>query len=293
MNPLLLVCLSVRLPERLHARRSAGLAACLALLGLLASPGLRAEPPTRPDARLDTRPDTRPHTPPDARPDARPDTPAAPADTLPAALRGDVQRLALDAAATVWGPLAPAPRIEVVLGQLDPRLKLAPCQQIVPYLPAGARPLGRTRVGLRCVQGAAHWNVSLAVAVRVWAPSLVAATALPIGTVLLARHLVTAEVDLAERADAAVSQTNAAIGRTLARGLAAGEALRQGDLKTRLWFNTGDTVRIVAVGPGYAISSEGQAQSPGLDGQSARVRTDSGRVVTGIATGDRRIELAL
>ena len=278
MNPLLFVCL----PVRLHARLSAGLAACLALLGLLTSPGPRAEPPTRPDAQPDTRLDT--------RTDTRPD---APADTLPAALRGDVQRLALDAAATVWGPLAPAPRIEVVLGQLDPRLKLAPCQQIVPYLPAGARPLGRTRVGLRCASGPSRWNVSLAVAVRVWAPSLVAATALPIGTVLLARHLVTAEVDLAERADAAVSQTNTAIGRTLARSLAAGEALRHGDLKTRLWFNTGDTVRIIAVGPGYAISSEGQAQSPGLDGQSARVRTDSGRVVTGIATGDRRIELAL
>lgn len=252
---------------------------------LLVGPGVHAQlPPPRQDATPAAAPATA------TAPATAPDTAA---DTLPTGLRADVQRLAQDAAATVWGPLAPAPRIEVVVGKLDARLKLAPCQQIVPYLPAGARPLGRTRVGLRCVQGTAHWNVSLAVDVRVWAPSLVAATALPIGTVLLARHLVAAEVDLAERADVAVSQAGAAIGRTLARSLAAGEALRQGDLKTRLWFNTGDTVRIIAVGPGYAISSEGQAQSPGLDGQSARVRTDSGRVITGIATGERRIELAL
>ena len=216
-----------------------------------------------------------------------------PPGSLATGLHGDVQRLAFDAAATVWGPLAPAPRIEVVVGTLDPQLKLAPCQQIVPYLPAGARPLGRTRIGLRCAQGATRWNVSLAVQVRVWAPSLVAVTPLPIGTVLQARHLVAAEVDLAERADAAIGQSSAAIGRTLTRNLAAGEALRQGDLKTRVWFNTGDTVRIVAVGPGYAISSEGQAQGPGLDGQTARVRTESGRIVSGIAAGERRIELAL
>ena len=84
-----------------------------------------------------------------------------------------------------------------MLGRLDPRLKLAPCQQVLPYLPAGTRPLGHTRMGLRCVRGATAWNVSLPIAVKVWAPSLVASTALPAGTVLEARHLMSADVDLA------------------------------------------------------------------------------------------------
>ena len=212
---------------------------------------------------------------------------------LPESLAAEVQGLARQAAGTVSGESAKPPRIEVVVGRLDPRLKLAPCQRIQPYLPAGARPLGQTRMGLRCIQGATPWNVSLPIVVRVWAPSLVAATVLPVGTLLEARHLVLAEVDLAERADPAINAANVALGRTLARGLAAGEALRQTDLKTRLWFNAGDTVRIVAVGPGYAISSEGQAMGPGLEGQSARVRTEGGHVVSGIAVGERRVELAL
>lgn len=216
-----------------------------------------------------------------------------PAPVLSTALAAEVQRLVAGAAAIVWGQAAQAPRVEVEVGRLDPRLRLAPCQQVVPYLPAGARPLGRTRVGLRCAQGAQAWNVSLPVVVRLWAPSLAAATALPAGTVLEARHLVTAEVDLAERADPAIAQAPAVLGRTLARGLSAGEALRRGDLKTRQHFAAGDLVRIVAVGPGYAVSSEGQALGPGLEGQTARVRTDSGRVVTGTVTGDRRVELAL
>ena len=218
---------------------------------------------------------------------------ATTATALPDNLAAEVQRLAREAAVIVWGDGAKPPRVEVVLGRLDPRLRLAPCQQILPYLPAGTRPLGNTRMGLRCARGPTAWNVSLPIAVKVWAPSLVASTALPAGTVLERRHLTSAEVDLAERVDPTIAVPEAALGRTLARGLAAGEALRRTDLKTRLWFSAGDTVRIVAVGPGYAISSEGQAMGPGLEGQSARVRTESGRIVSGIAAGERRIEVAL
>ncbi|MES2714894.1 MAG: flagellar basal body P-ring formation chaperone FlgA [Pseudomonadota bacterium] len=212
---------------------------------------------------------------------------------LTEALRGEIQRMAQEAALVLWGDAAQAPRIEVQVGQLPGHLKLAPCAQVQPYLPSGVRPLGRSRIGLRCAQGAARWNVSLPVTVRLWAPSLVAAGALPAGTVLEARHLASAEVDLAERADPAIAHASAAIGRTLQRSLSAGDALRQADLKTRLMFNTGDTVRIVGIGPGYAVSSEGQAMGPGLEGQHARVRTEGGRIITGVATSARRVEVAL
>ena len=221
-------------------------------------------------------------------------TPAQPGDSpLTEAVRAEVQRMAQDAALVLWGSARQAPRIEVVVGQLAQHLKLAPCAQVVPYLPTSVRPLGRSRLGLRCAQGPSRWNVSLPVTVRLWAPSLVATTALPSGTVLEARHLGTAEVDLAERTDAAIGSADHAIGRTLQRSLSAGDALRLADLKTRQMFNTGDTVRIVGIGPGYAVSSEGQAMGPGLEGQSARVRTDGGRIITGTATAERQVEVAL
>jgi flagella basal body P-ring formation protein FlgA len=218
---------------------------------------------------------------------------AVSSNSLPDALRSQVLSLATQAASTAWGSATPAPRIEVVLGQLNARLKLAPCQRIEAYLPRNARALGPTRIGLRCLEGSVRWNVSLPVDVQLWARSLAATTTLPIGTVLESRHLVMQEVDLAERADPAIAQAEAAIGRTLARGLAAGDALRSGDLKTRTWFNAGDLVRIIGVGPGYSVSSEGRAMGPGLEGQRARVRTESGRIVSGIVSGERRIEVAL
>ena len=190
-------------------------------------------------------------------------------------------------------PSGSRPRIEVLVGRLDPHLRLAPCQKLEPYLPAGSPVLGRTRMGLRCTQGSKHWNVSLPLQVRVWARSLTASTALPVGTVLQAQHLVVAEVDLAALPDPAIGQPDSALGRTLSRGLEPGQALRRGDLKLRQWFNTGDTVRITAVGEGYAISSEGQALGPGLEGQSIRVRTETGRIISGMVSGDRRVDVAL
>ena len=217
---------------------------------------------------------------------------AAPAGIDPA-FAEQLQRLATDSAQAVLADGTPPVRIAVELGQLDPRLQLAPCTQIQPYLPAGTRPLGRTRIGLRCVDGQARWNVFLPVTVKLLAQAVVTTAPLPMGTVLQASHFTLGEVDLAERADPAFTVTTAVLGRTLARPLAAGDTLRRNDLKARQYFQAGDLVRVVAVGNGYAVSAEGQALNHGIEGQPARVRTESGRIITGVPAGDRRVEVAL
>lgn len=217
---------------------------------------------------------------------------AAPAAIDPA-FAEQLQRLATDSAQAVLADGTPPVRIAVELGQLDPRLQLAPCAQIQPYLPAGTRPLGRTRIGLRCIDGQARWNVFLPVTVKLFAQAVVTTAPLPMGTVLQASHFTLAEVDLAERADPAFTVATAIVGRTLARPLAAGDTLRRNDLKARQYFQAGDLVRVVAVGNGYAVSAEGQALSHGIEGQPARVRTESGRIITGVPAGDRRVEVAL
>ena len=49
-------------------------------------------------------------------------------------------------------------RMQVSVGQLDARLRLTPCARVEPYLPPGARLWGRTRLGLRCLEGETRWN---------------------------------------------------------------------------------------------------------------------------------------
>ncbi|HEX2012084.1 MAG TPA: flagellar basal body P-ring formation chaperone FlgA [Roseateles sp.] len=211
-------------------------------------------------------------------------------------LLGHVQQLAQEGARA--GAPAQA-RVAVQLGQLDGRLRLAPCRQVQPYLPAGLKMWGKTRIGLRCLDGAvagsggARWNVSLPVTVQVYARVIVAGAALPAGTVLTQALLQTAEVDIAAEAGQVFGDAAQLDGRSLQRPLDTGEAVRSSDLKLRRWFAVGERVQVLASGSGYAISSEGQALEPGLEGQDVRVRFENGRTVTGRAVGERRVELVL
>lgn len=184
-------------------------------------------------------------------------------------------------------------RIDVRPGALDPRLQLAACDKVRLFLPTGSAIWGRVRVGLKCEQGVVAWQVYLPLDVQVWAPAVVARSALSAGTKLQSTQLSMAEVDWS----AGVGQPLVAIQelqeRVLNRPLAAGQALRATDLRTRQWFAAGETVQIVAQGSGFAVSGEGTALAPGVEGQPVRVRTDSGRIVVAQPVGPRRVVLAL
>ena len=201
-------------------------------------------------------------------------------------LEQQARRFAIDAV-TVAGA-----RVEVQVGALDPRLRLAPCARVEPYVPAGTKLWGRSRIGLRCTEGPTRWNVYLPLVVKVYGQALTAVAALPAGSVLAAADFRPAEVDLADGA-APLRAAEAALGRTLARPLAPGQALRATDLRPRQWFAAGDTVQITAVGAGFRITGEGQALGPGLEGRPARVRIEGGRIVVGEPVADRQVQVRL
>jgi flagella basal body P-ring formation protein FlgA len=205
-------------------------------------------------------------------------------------LANQVQQFALEASRKV---AIPGLRLQVQVGQLDPRLRLAPCGSVQPYLPSGTRLWGATRIGLRCIDGAARWNVFLPIRVDVFGQALVANAPLPAGHVLAATDLRSAEVNLAATPNAPLARQELAIGRALARPLAAGSAVQAVDLRARQWFAAGDSVRLVAAGSGWRIHGEGQAMAPGVEGQRVRVRTESGRIVSGVAVAERLVAVAL
>jgi len=207
---------------------------------------------------------------------------------LAAGLVDQVRSMALDKAAA-----PPAARVEIVVGQLDPRLHLAPCERIEPYLPTNVRLWGKSRIGLRCAQGRTAWNVYLPIVVKVWGRALVVPAGAAAGSVLADGDLDEAEVDLAEEFTPVFFERKLVAGRTLAQALRPGQAVRQAHLKSRQWFAAGETVKVVAVGDGFALEGVGQALTHGIEGQPAKVRTENGRVVTGVPAGERRMELTL
>lgn len=203
-------------------------------------------------------------------------------------LRTQLQQVAL---ASSQQALPGVSRVEIQVGRLDPRLRLAPCQRVEPYLPTGTRLWGKARIGLRCAQGATPWNVYLPITVKVFGPAWVAAATLAAGAELGPGDLVQAEVDWAEDSTPVVSDPAQAVGRVLQRRITAGQSVRTADLRPRQWFNAGAVVKLVAIGPGYTITGSGEALSHGIEGQPVRVRTEGGRVVVGQAAGDRRVEV--
>ena len=210
------------------------------------------------------------------------------APTLAAGLADQVRQLALDKAAGTGSA-----RVEVVVGQLDPRLHLAPCERIEPYLPPNVRLWGKSRIGLRCKEGRTAWNVYLPIVVKVWGRALVVPAGAAAGSVLADGDLDEAEVDLADEFTPVFFDRKLVVGRTLAQALRPGQAVRQAHIKSRQWFAAGETVKVVAVGEGFALEGVGQAITNGIEGQPARVRTETGHVVTGLPSGERRLELAL
>lgn len=204
----------------------------------------------------------------------------APAAGAPAvAVPADAVRSLASAAASQG--LQGRARVEVQVGELDPRWRLAPCARVEPFLPPGHRPWGRTRVGLRCVEGRHRWSVTLPVQVSVFVAGVVASQALPAGTTLAPGHLADQEVDWALHGPSTLTRPETLVGRVLQRPVNSGQTLSGTDLRPRQWFAAGDRVRLVAQGEGFRVESEGVAVTPGVEGQLARVRSASGRILVG------------
>ena len=184
-------------------------------------------------------------------------------------------------------------RIEVEVGQLDSRLKLAPCQSIEPFLPPGQSLWGRTRVGLRCAQGAVRWSVFLPVTVHAWGVAWVLIRNVPPGATLTENDAMQSEVDWAADPSPIVARREGWIGQVANRPLLAGSPLRQTFVRAPEVFPSGAQVRVVALGSGFRVTADGQALSGGVVGQLARVRMEGGRIMSGTVVDKNTVQVQI
>ncbi|RQP46495.1 flagellar basal body P-ring formation protein FlgA [Burkholderia ubonensis] len=169
---------------------------------------------------------------------------------------------------------------------------LAACTTLEPFLPTGARLWGRTTVGVRCA-GERPWTVYLQAKVTVQATYYAAARQIAPGEVLTAADLVARDGDLTLLPLAVITDPSQAIGSTALARVAAGLPLRQDMLKSAASVSAGQTVRVVAAGPGFTISAEGSALANAAPGQSVRVRMAAGQIVTAIVKDAGTVEIPL
>lgn len=181
-------------------------------------------------------------------------------------------------------------KVTITVGQLDTRTQLPPCTAHEAYTPPGARMLGKTYVGVRCL-GPNAWNVLVPVQISVATAYVTTARPIVAGQVLQAGDLVTLNGDLANQPTGIVTDPAMAIGKTLKNSLAAGQPLRSDQLLAPLVIRQGQTVRVISKGEGFSVSSEGKAINNASEGQVAQVRMPSGQVVSGVARADGSAEV--
>lgn len=184
-------------------------------------------------------------------------------------------------------------RLDVKVGSLDSRLKLAPCGNVEPYLPPGSKLWGRTRVGLRCVDGQSRWNVSLPVTVNAFGNAWVIKGTVAAGSALTQDDVVEAEVNWAEESSPVIRDRALWVGQIATRQLTMGQTLRQSMVRPAQVFQAGAQIRVVAQGPGFQVSSDAQALSAGVVGQIARVRMENGRVSAGVVLDTKTVKIDL
>lgn len=184
-------------------------------------------------------------------------------------------------------------RPEVVVGQLDQRLRLAPCDRVEPYLPPGTRLWGQTRIGLRCAQGPVAWNVFLPVTVKAFGPAWVLRRPVARGAVLTQADAELAEIDWAASVSPVLGRPQDWVGAEAMQALLPGQVLRQSMVRSAAAFAAGSPVNVVVVGGGFRLSAGGEAVTAGVLGQAAKVRMPNGRIVSGTVRQGPVVEVSL
>lgn len=184
-------------------------------------------------------------------------------------------------------------RPEVEVGRFDSRLRLAPCQRVEPFLPAGTRLWGRTRIGLRCTQGPVAWSVFLPIQVRVWGPSWVLRQPVAAGTPLRPEDVEQTETDWAASNALPLTQTAQWLGLAASQTLQPGQVLRPNLVRAPQVFASGSQVRLAMQGPGFSLYAAGTALQHGILGQTVRVRLPNRKVVSGVVRDEQTVEVRL
>lgn len=185
-------------------------------------------------------------------------------------------------------------RVELEIGRIDERIKLAACAKPEPFIPNGSRLWGKTMLGVRCregAQGGAQWSVLVPVQIKVFALAPVATRALMQGSALAEDDYRIEEVELTREPPGILADAAGVADHLIARNVAAGAALRRDHFRPRPVVAPGDQVKLVFAGAGFTVSSHGKALHAGLDGQTVRVQADSGRIVSGTARPGRVVEI--
>jgi flagellar basal body P-ring formation protein FlgA len=178
----------------------------------------------------------------------------------------------------------------ITVKQVDPRLKLAKCAQLQPYLPTGSRLWGNASIGVRCL-APESWSLYVPVQIKVANQVLVATRPISSGQQVQADDVQLQLRDITRFAGSALTSLDQVAGRSVIAPVPNGAVLRAEMLRAATVIRQGQAVQLTAKGDGFTVTSEGQAMGNAAAGQVVTVKTRSGQLIKGIARGEGVVEV--
>lgn len=168
---------------------------------------------------------------------------------------------------------------------------LPPCDALEAFLPRGATPWGRVSVGLRCHSELKPWTRFVLAHVAVEGRYFVATRAIDAGQPFGAGDVAAREGDLTTLPRSVLTDPAELQGVVAANRISAGVPLRRELVRGATVIQQGQTIKVVAEGPGFAVSTEARALTSAGVGTTLRAKTLDGRVVSGVADEEGQLRL--
>lgn len=179
-------------------------------------------------------------------------------------------------------------KISFQVNEMDSRISLSPCTRLEAFLPSGSQLIGKTSVGVRCLDKNG-WSIFIPVQVKISLDLLVSARQLPLGHTLREEDITSQTIEITQTGG--ITDPKQALGKVLRYGIAAGQLLRSDMLRLPFSVKQGQVVQIAAQGDGFSIRNEGVALNNASEGENVQVRVSAGRVVSGVARADGVVEI--
>ncbi len=183
-------------------------------------------------------------------------------------------------------------RVEVEVGYIDPRLRLARCAHAPEaFTPPGTQLSGRTTVGVRC-RDPESWTVYIPATVQVYVPVVVTTGFLQRNRAITADDITLKEQDTGDLRRGYLIDPDEVIGKEPRTGIGPDTVLRPDQIQPPLLVRRGDRVSIMAESDTFRIRMEGEARGDGRKGETVRVRNlSSGREIDAEVIGRGRVRV--
>ena len=172
-----------------------------------------------------------------------------------------------------------------------PRVNMPACHNPRPFLPGrNPRIAGNITVGVQC-PGDRPATRYFQARVTVIADYYVAARDLMPGDVLGMGDIRREQGDLSRLPGNIATSADRLLGMSVSRRVASGRPLGESMVRQPLAVKRGELVRVVAVGPGFSITTEGKALNAAPLGGDVRVSTQEGSIVIGRSTNENTVTI--